>query len=72
LDPDQYIQIPGFIPLGQDLSVTASIAFLFYLKIDQAPAPTTTATLLSYAFPAVKFFSSHPFSFLLKSKKKLF
>jgi len=43
---NQYIQIPGFIPAGQDLSVTTSIAFHFHLKIDQAPILMTT--ILSY------------------------
>jgi len=53
---NQYIQLPGFIPAGQDSAVTTSLSFFFYLKIDEAP--TTTATILSYFCNSVKLFSA--------------
>ena len=50
---NQYLEIPGFIPSGQDVLITTSISFHFYLKIDEAPA--TTANILSYYCHSVNF-----------------
>jgi len=43
---DQYIQISDLIPAAQDISITISISFLLYLKLDEVPASTTR--ILSY------------------------
>lgn len=52
----QYIQLPNFIPSASGLTITASLAFTFYIKIDTAPA--TTSNLISYYSVPVK---SQPF-----------
>jgi len=44
----EYIDIPGFTPSASDLAVSSSVSFIFYLKIDSAPAVGTTANIISY------------------------
>ena len=43
---DQYIELPNFIPSASDLTITSSVAFTFYIKIDTAPS--TTSNIMSY------------------------
>jgi len=45
-DPTKYILIPGFKASGQDMSVTVSVAFAFYIRIDQNPS--SDGRILSY------------------------
>ncbi len=43
---NQYIELPNFIPSASDLTITNSVAFTFYMKIDTAPS--TTINLMTY------------------------
>ncbi len=44
--PIQYIELPNFIPSASDLTITTSVAFTFYIRIDSAPSSTTN--IMSY------------------------
>jgi len=64
----QYLQIPNFIPQGQDMWLTASLGFGFYIKIDEILTEYTD--IFSYwsdqnsAYP-------YPFALQIKSDLKL-
>ncbi len=56
----QYIQLPGFIPSALDLTITASVAFAFYIKVDTTPS--SADTILSYTSSTVIIFHIITFS----------
>jgi len=62
----EYIELPGFIPSASDLTVSTSATFLFYLKMDSAPASGTSANIISYKLSSVIHIS------IFKSSNKIF
>jgi len=59
------LEIPGFILQAQDANIVTSVAVGFYIKIDQAPAASTSANILSFMCDMVKEFQFSHFKIIL-------